>query len=119
MPFSAAHLFFTTTIKDLIWAALVVGLIAALTAVLQRFRLFIWLSMTLIAYVGGLVYAVHLLLTSTTVSGYRAAVLTIAFFAGHGFLIGAFVELVARLHRLSRQAMEAFKEKTRLKLEEE
>jgi hypothetical protein len=119
VPFGVASYFFVMSFVDLLWVILVLVIISVSAALLLRFGLNIWFSLSVIAYVAGLVYAGHSLLVQDLAGNYRAAIVIVAIFTTHGLLVGAFVEAVARLHRLSQQLIEFFKEKTSLKLEDE
>lgn len=111
---------FTDAVPDeLAGATVLVATVAIVIAVLRKIRLVLWMAVTFTSYAIGLIYATELLLTPEVDGGYRAAVMTITVFVLHGFAAGAFVELVTALHRVTERALDAFKEKMRLKLEEE
>ncbi len=117
--FSAAYPFSDATPEHLALAALLIGTVAALTAILKKVRLTIWMSLTFIAYIAGMVYALDLLYTPDVTDGYGAAVMTVTVFVIHGFVVGAFIELVTWIHRVTGRLIEKIKERTALKLEEE
>ena len=107
------------TLTDLTWAVLTLISVAAVTFVLRRLKLMIWMVVTYLFYVVAVVYAADMMFTPNVVGGYRTAVLTVAVITTHGFAGGAFVELVTVLHRVTSRGLDLLKEKTRLKLEEE
>lgn len=116
--FASAYPFSDATPEDLAMAALLIGGVAMVTALLKKVRLSVWMALTFVAYAIGVVYAMDLLFTPDVNMGYRAAVMTITVFVIHGFAAGAFIELVTWLHRVSARGIQIFKEKTALKLED-
>ncbi|MEA3249007.1 MAG: hypothetical protein U9Q03_01465 [Patescibacteria group bacterium] len=85
-------------VMDLVWAMLVMLVMAALAAFMYRFRLTTWLTITFLGYIVGLVSGTQLLAVPNVAGGYAVAVLTVVTFAGHGFVIGMFAEFIVWLH---------------------
>jgi hypothetical protein len=115
--FAVSYPFNVAEPNELAVAVIVILSVVTLTAVIWRLRLVLWSVTTFVAYLAGLIYAAEILLMPDVNGGYRAAVLTVAVFSAHGLVIGAFLELVSYLHRVSERAVTFLKEKTRLKIE--
>jgi lysylphosphatidylglycerol synthetase-like protein (DUF2156 family) len=117
--FAITYTFSDGELTDLARIVVVLILITVFTYVLRRLKLTIWAILTYLSYLISVVYAAQMLFTPDVGGGYRTAVLTVAMITAHGFVLGAFIELVTYVHRLTLRAYETFKEKTRLKLEQE
>jgi hypothetical protein len=86
---------------DLIWAGATMLILAGLTVFLHRFSLTSWQISTQIGYIIGLVSAIQLLSVPNVIGGYRISVLTIITFAGHGVILGMFLEFIMWAHRIT------------------
>jgi len=99
--FAASYPYRGTVIYDLFWALFTMAVMAALTAFMHRFRLAVWLTVTLVGYIVGLVSAAQLLAIPNVIGGYPVAILTVATFAGHGLVIGMFAEVIVWMHHVT------------------
>lgn len=119
ITFLLPYFYADVSLRDLSIVVLCVTLVIAIVVLATRFGLVILSGATFVAYLAGLAYSLKLLFTSDVSDVYPAAVLTVVAFSLHGFAIGAFIEIVTLLHRVTGRGMEIFKEKTAIKLKKE
>ena len=100
--FFVTYPFFGRSFVFLLWAIAALVVITALTILLLRFKLSLWVNIMFAIYVIGLVFAAKTLLFSSA-HNYDLAVLNVVIFTVHGFVLGAFLELVGWLHQISQR----------------